>query len=276
MTPPGTTPDSGSPQIKQTLKNMWMAGDFGKVAEMSAKEAERFVSRLNIPKGAKVLDVACGTGNLAIPAARDGAQVTGVDIATNLLEQARSRAAAENLQIKFDEGDAENLPYADNSFDVVMSMFGAIFAPNPEKTAQELVRACKPGGKIAMANWRPEGFVAHTFHVTSKHSPPPPGGVSALLWGDEKMVRERFGSSVSNVEMNRRNVEFRYPFSPKGVVQFFRQYFGPSVSAFARLDAKGQEALAADLEAAWSQFNRSQGDETVVPMDYLEVVATKA
>lgn len=270
------TPDNNSPQLKQNLKNMWMSGDFGKVAAMSAKEAEHFVSRLNIPRGAKVLDVACGTGNLAIPAARTGAQVTGVDIATNLLEQARERAAKENLQIKFDEGDAENLPYADGSFDVVMTMFGAIFAPNPEKTARELVRVCKPGGTIAMANWRPEGLVAHTFHVTSRHSPPPPGGVSPLLWGDENVVRERFGSSVSGIEMTGRSVEFRYPFSPKGVVQFFREYFGPSAAAFARLDAKGQEALAADLEAAWAQFNRLQGDETVVPVDYLEVVATKA
>jgi ubiquinone/menaquinone biosynthesis C-methylase UbiE len=270
-----TAADTGS-QLKQNLKNMWMAGDFGKIAEHSAKEAERFVARLNIVPGSKVLDVACGTGNLAIPAARVGAQVTGLDIAPNLLEQARERAAKEKLQVRFDEGDAEQLPYATEEFDVVMSMFGAMFAPDPDATAREMLRVCCSGGRIAMANWTPDGFVAKMFQVSAKHAPPPAGLASPLLWGNEEVVRERFGVGAEKIDMVTRSVEFRYPFSPKETVQFFRKNFGPTATNFARLEAAGQNALAADLERMWAENNEAEGDETVVPIQYLEVVVTKA
>jgi ubiquinone/menaquinone biosynthesis C-methylase UbiE len=142
--------------LKTRLKSMWMAGDFGQIAKQIQASADQFISRLALKPGDQVLDVACGTGNTAIPAARAGATVTGSDIATNLLEQARARAAAEGLTIKFEEGDAENLPYSDNAFDVVVTMYGAMFAPRPELVAAELVRVCRPGGRIAMANWTPE------------------------------------------------------------------------------------------------------------------------
>src|SRR6266550_7990403 len=149
--------------LKTRLKAMWMTGDFGQIAKHIETGAEDFIARLALKPGVRVLDVACGSGNLAIPAARVGAIVTGVDIATNLLEQARARADSEALPIQFDEGDAENLPYGDAAFDLVVSMFGAMFAPRPELVAAELVRVCRPGGRIAMANWTPAGFVGQMF-----------------------------------------------------------------------------------------------------------------
>jgi SAM-dependent methyltransferase len=272
-----TAADTSSHQLKESLKNSWMAGDFGKIAEHSAREAERFVARLNIVPDSKVLDVACGTGNLAIPAARAGAQVTGLDIAPNLLEQARERAAREKLEVRFDEGDAEQLPYATEEFDLVMSMFGAMFAPDPDAAAREMLRVCCSGGRIAMANWTPDGFVAKMFQVSAKHVAPPVGMAPAVLWGDEEVVRERFGVGAEKIDMVRRSVEFRYPFSPKETVQFFRKNFGPTATNFARLETSGQNALAADLERMWAENNEAEGDdETVVPIQYLEVVVTKA
>jgi SAM-dependent methyltransferase len=168
-----------------------MAGDFGVIARTISADAEAFVVRLDVPAGAKVLDVACGTGNLAIPLARLGAVVTGVDIATNLVEQARARAAEEGVPATFDEGDAEQLPYADASFDVVVTMFGAMFAPRPEVVASELARVLKPGGRLAMANWNPGSFTGKMFRTTSGHVLPPPGIAPPVLWGDEATVRER-------------------------------------------------------------------------------------
>ena len=160
-------------QLKSRMKASWMAGDFGQIASYSAKGSEDFVAHIEIKPGSHVLDVACGTGNSAIPAARAGAVVTGVDIATNLLEQARKRAAAEGVNISFEEGDAEELPYPDQSFDFVTTMFGAMFAPRPERVASELVRVCRPGGLVAMANWTAEGFVGKSFRVTAEMVPPP-------------------------------------------------------------------------------------------------------
>jgi SAM-dependent methyltransferase len=263
-------------ELKQKMRTTWMAGDFGKVAEHSAREAGEFVARLNIPAGAKVLDVACGTGNLSIPAALGGAQVVGADIALNLLEQARERAAAAGVVARFEEGDAEHLSYADGEFDVVMSMFGAIFAPRPELVAAELLRVCRPGGTIAMANWTREGFVGQTFGLTGRYAPPPPGIASPLLWGDEAVVKQRLGSGTSDIRLTRREAVLEYPFPPEGVVAFFREYFGPTSATFARLDASGQAALAADLEKIWRERNQLDGDRTRVSAEYLEVVALRA
>ena len=187
-------PSSGSPgleQVRQGMRAVWMAGDFGKVAEYSVKDAESFVESLELTPGLKVLDVACGTGNTAIPAARKGAQVTGIDIAPNLLSQARDRAGAEGLQITFQEGDAEELPFPDGEFDLVMSMFGAMFAMRPERVASELARVCRRGGKIAMANWTPDGFAGKMFALASRHLPPPPGVPAPVLWGDEATVQHQ-------------------------------------------------------------------------------------
>jgi SAM-dependent methyltransferase len=258
------------------MRDTWMAGDFGKLALLVTRHAEEFVDRLPIRPGMQVLDVACGTGNLAIPAARKGAQVTGVDIATNLLEQARQRASAEGLEVRFDEGDAEDLPYPDGAFDLVMSMFGAMFAPRPERVSAELARVCRPGGTIAMANWTPEGFVGQMFKLTNRYIPPPDGVPPVLLWGDENVVQQRFGLSVSELRTTRRAIDMRYPFPPSQVVQFFRDYFGPTRVAFSRLDPAGQTAYAADLETMWREHNQSRDGQTIVTTEYLEVIARRA
>jgi SAM-dependent methyltransferase len=262
-------------QLKQRMRATWMAGDFGKIAQYAAKGGEEFAARLGIQPGARVLDVACGTGNLTIPAARTGARVTGVDIAPNLLEQARKRAAAEKLDIAFDEGDAEQLPYKDGQFDFVITMFGAMFAPRTELVASELLRVCRAGGTIAMANWTPAGFVGQSFALTTRYAPPPPGVPAPILWGDEATVRNRFSKGTSNITTTKRTIEFSFPFPPAGVVAFFREYLGPTQATFARLDATAQAALAADLEKQWQDNNRASGEETLVSSEYLEVVATR-
>jgi 2-polyprenyl-3-methyl-5-hydroxy-6-metoxy-1,4-benzoquinol methylase len=171
--------------LKAKLKATWISGDFEQIAKSYRPGAAEFVSRLNIKPGERVLDVACGTGNLAVPAAQKGAKVTGVDIAPNLLEQGRKWAKAEGLAIQFDEGDVEDLPYEDGSFDMVIPMFGAMFAPRPETTAAELIQVCRPGGRIAMANWTPTGFIGQMFKTVGKYAPPPAGVPSPVLWGDE-------------------------------------------------------------------------------------------
>ena len=263
-------------QLKQRMRSTWMAGDFGQIARYAAKGAEEFVDRLSISPGLRVLDVACGTGNLAIPAARKHAQVTGVDIAPNLIEQARQRAAVEGLHATFEEGDAEQLPYPDAHFDIVMSMFGAMFAPRPDRVACELARVCRPGGTIAMANWTPEGFVGKTFSLTSRHVAPPEGLPAPVLWGSEKVVKERLAPYASDTRTALRTVTFDYPAPPHQVVAFFRQYFGPTQAAFARLDPAGQAALAIDLETLWNEHNQGQSGRTLVSSEYLEVIATRA
>jgi ubiquinone/menaquinone biosynthesis C-methylase UbiE len=263
-------------QLKSRMKASWMAGDFGQIANHSAKASEDFVARTEIKSGTRVLDVACGTGNSAIPAARAGGVVTGVDIATNLLEQARKRAAAEGLKVSFDEGDAEELPYPEQSFDIVMTMFGAMFAPRPERVAAELLRVCKPGGLVAMANWTAEGFVGKSFRVTAEMLPPPPGIPAPVLWGNEQVVRQRFSNGVSRLTLTRQLVKFDYPFGPKEVVDFFRQYFGPTQVAFSRLDEAGQAELASRLESLWTEHNIATDGTTQVEAEYLDVRAIRA
>jgi ubiquinone/menaquinone biosynthesis C-methylase UbiE len=269
----------GFAELKQRLRASWMAGDFGQIARLNAKGAEDFIARLNLKPGMKVLDVACGTGNQSIPAARTGAQVTGLDIAPNLLEQARERAASENLKIEFTEGDAENLPYPAAQFDVVLSMFGAMFAPRPEVVAAELKRVCRPGGLIAMGNWTPEGFVGQMFQITARHAPPPPGIQPPSLWGVEKVVTERLGAGpgkIARLETTKQELNFDYPFSPAEAVAFFRKYFGPTQTTFARLDEPAQRALAEDLTQHWAKKNIGDADHTVIKAEYLEVHARMA
>ena len=266
----------GYQQLKAKMRGTWMAGDFGRIAQYMTNSAEEFVDRLKLAPGTRVLDVACGTGNAAIPAGRTGASVTGVDIAPNLLDQARERAAADGVEARFEEGDAEALPYPDAGFDVVMSMFGAMFAPRPERVVSELTRVCRSGGVIAMANWTPQGFAGKLFAVTARHVPPPDGIVPPLLWGDEETVRKRFADSTSRVDTVRRRIESEFPFPPHETVQLFRDYFGPTQVAFSRLDPAGQAAFAADLEALWSKHNKAGDGSTRIQNEYLEVTATRA
>lgn len=267
---------SGIDQIKQRMRSAWTAGDFGQIARYSAQCAEEFVERLRLQPGTRVLDVACGTGNLAIPAARKRAQVWGLDIAPNLLEQARQRAAAENLSATFDEGDAEQLPYPDNHFDVVMTMFGAMFAPRPELVAAEFARVCRSGGIIAMANWVPTGLVAEQFALGNRYLPPPEGIPAPVLWGDEQVVRDRLGPYASDIQLMPQTVEFDYPFPPHDVVLFFRQYFGPTQVAFSRLPANAHTAYMVDLENLWTKYNQATDGRTLVRGEFLEVRATRA
>lgn len=264
-------------QIKASMKATWMAGDFGVVAKTIAGAAEAFIQRLGIPAGARVLDVACGTGNTAIPLAKLGAVVTGVDIATNLLEQARIRAAAEGVVASFDEGDAEQLPYDDASFDAVTTMFGAMFAPRPALVASETARVLKPGGKLAMGNWNPAGFTGQMFKVGSKHAPPPPGIVPPVLWGDEATVRERLAPYFVDIRTELISIDFDLPTNPTGAVDFFRKYFGPTQMAFKRLDEAGQAAFAADLVTLWEGANTAPDPESrvLIGNEYLLVTAIR-
>lgn len=261
-------------QLKTKLKENWMAGDFGQIAAHLIPEGEAFMARLALTPGERVLDVACGTGNLSLPAAQAGAIVTGVDIATNSLEQARVRAAEAGLTIQFDEGDAEQLPYENAAFDTVVTMFGAMFAPRPELAAAELLRVCRSGGRIAMANWTPEGFVGGFFKVTGKYLAPP-NFPSPLLWGTEEVIRERFGTEVSDLNLTRRMMTFRFPYPEPDVVEFYRTYFGPTQQAFAALDADGQTALFNDLVKMWQTHNQATDGTTVVQAEYLEIIARR-
>ncbi|MGH9903196.1 MAG: class I SAM-dependent methyltransferase [Pyrinomonadaceae bacterium] len=260
--------------LKSRLKATWMAGDFDKIAQVIEPGAAEFIERLGLAPGTRVLDVACGSGNLSLPAARAGAVVTGLDIAPNLIETARKRARASGLKIKFDEGDAEQLPYQDASFDTVVTMFGAMFAPRPETTARELLRVCRPGGRVAMANWTPAGFIGRMFKTTAAHVPPP-GIPSPLLWGDEAIVRERLRSGVADLQTARRMISFRLPIRPEQTVDYFRAWYGPTLRAFAALDEDGRAALGRDLTRLWSEHNRATDGTTHVEAEYLEVVATR-
>jgi ubiquinone/menaquinone biosynthesis C-methylase UbiE len=270
------TPMPQMEQLKKNMKAAWMAGDFGRIAKFNEAEGVHFVEGLKIKKGSEVLDVACGTGNLAIPAARQGANVTGVDIATNLLEQARVRAANEGLKAEFREGDAEALPFSEGQFDLVVSMFGAMFAPRPALVASELVRVCRADGLVAMANWTPTGFVGKNFAINARYLPPPENLDPPVLWGKEEVVKERFAKVGWTAETIRRQLQFKFPFGAVEVVKLFREYFGPTKVAFSRLDETGQAGLAADLEKLWADHNEGPADETHVKAEYLEVHAHKS
>ena len=261
-------------QLKARLKSTWMTGDYDLFSRFMEKDAELFFRRLAVESGTRLLDVGCGSGQLALIAARAGAKVTGCDIATNWIQSARDRAAAEGLDATFEEGDAEALPYENAQFDVVTSLIGAMFAPRPELVARELTRVCRPGGTIAMANWTPGGFVGQMFKTISKHIAPS-GMPSPVLWGDPDTVRERFREGVGDLEFALRMYHFEYPFPPGVVVDFFRTNYGPMNRAFASLDAKGQEQLRNELVSLWSIHNKSEGNTTLVDGEYLEVIATR-
>ncbi len=261
--------------LKSRLATTWNSGDYGAVASYVQSSAEEFLARFSIEEGMRVLDVACGSGQAALPAARAGAHVTGVDIAPQSLEQARARAKAEGLRIQFDEGDAELLAYEDASFDLVISLIGAMFAPRPERVAAELVRVCRPGGRIVMANWTPEGFIGLFLKSVARHVPPPPLMPSPLKWGEEAVVRERLSDGIADLRLTRRIYPFRYPFDPPAVVEHYLKHYGPTERAYAALDPSGQEALRADLEKLWTTHNRATDATTYVEAEILEVVATR-
>ena len=262
--------------LKARLKATWTDGNYDYFSRFMESSAVEFLDRLPVEVGTSLLDVACGSGQLALIAARRGARVTGVDIADNWILAARGRAAAEGLDARFDEGDAEALPYPDASFDVVASIYGAMFAPRPERVAAELVRVCRPGGIVAMANWTKEGFIGQMFRTFARFIAPP-GMPAPVLWGDEGVVRERFGAAVSDLRLTRVAYRFDYPFAPADVVEFFREYYGPTTRAFAALGEPDRSALRAELVALWTSQNQAkEAGRTVVDAEYLHVVGVRA
>lgn len=274
LTTSPTPPDMRA--LKDRLRATWMAGDYGHFATYLEPGALDFLARLAVAPGTRMLDVACGAGQIAIPAARAGVRVTGLDLAPNLVAQARRRADAEGVDARFDEGDAEALPYDDASFDLVVSLIGAMFAPRPERVAAELLRVCAPGGRLVMANWTPEGHVGQMFRIIGTHVPPSPLMASPVQWGDEATVRERLRDGTADLTLTRRRYPMRYPFAPGEVVEFFRAYYGPTNRAFASLDPAGQAALRGDLERLWSTNNVAGDGSTHVESEYLEVSARRA
>jgi SAM-dependent methyltransferase len=261
--------------LKTRLKAIWESGDYGVFATYLEKGALEFFERLDLPRGIRLLDVGCGAGQLSLPAARQGIQVTGLDLAANLVRQAATRAAGEGLAIPFDEGDAEDLPYPDASFDVVMSLIGSMFAPRPELVASEMLRVCRPGGRIIMGNWTPAGHIGEMFKTIGKHVAPPPNFPSPLLWGDEATCRQRLGAGVQDLKITRHLYPFEYPFAPAQVVDFFIEYYGPTRRAYGSLNATGQAALHEDLTALWTRNNRATDGKTRVLSEYIEVIGTR-
>lgn len=265
-----TTPDA----LTERTRAVWTSGDFARIAVGYAGGAAAFVDRLALVRDEPVLDAACGTGNLAIPAARTGAKVTGVDIAPNLVEAARAASAAAGLSIEFETGDAEALPYADGAFQTVMSMFGVMFAPHPQRAVAELFRVTRPGGRIALANWTPGGFIGSVLRAHTALVPPPPGLPSVLAWGDKDALttlltphRDR----IRSIQLVPRSITLAFPMSPAGTVELFREFYGPSVRTYAALDAAGRAKLSIDLLYLWASHNTSGADDTKVESEYLDV-----
>jgi SAM-dependent methyltransferase len=262
--------------VRTAQQKTWSEGDFAMVANLVSMPSEQLAETLEIIPGERVIDVACGSGNATLAAARRSwGNVVGVDFVPTLLDRGRERAAAERLDVEFVEGDAADLPFADAEFDVVTSVFGAMFAPDQEQAAAELLRVCKPGGRIGMDNWTPDGSVGGMFMTVAKHAPPPPGLNPPLLWGTEDRLRELFGDGISDLHVERRIS--RQPFrSADHYLDFFRTYFGPVKVAFERVGSEGEEALENDLRAYLEGANTAGDRALVLKAEYLEVVAIRA
>jgi ubiquinone/menaquinone biosynthesis C-methylase UbiE len=254
-------------------RSVWTAGDFLPIARSFAAGAEEFIGRLGLGTGESVLDVACGTGNLAIPAARAGARVTGIDIAPNLIAEARLEARTAGLGIAFEVGDAEALPYVDDQFDTTVTMFGAMFAYRPARAATELIRVTRPGGRVAMANWTPEGFIGTMLRAHAAVVPPPAGVPSPLAWGEEDVVRGRLGSGVTSLSCTRRTLELRFPFPPAAVTELFASCYGPTVTTLRAADPDGASRLRDELTRLFQQHNLASDGTTVLAGEYLDVRA---
>jgi ubiquinone/menaquinone biosynthesis C-methylase UbiE len=261
--------------VTQAQQQMWSRGDFAYLAPVIQFVADQLVESVDVLPADRVLDVACGSGNAAIAAARCFAEVTGADFVPELLEHGRRRAAADLVEIEFVEADAQELPFEDGAFDVVLSVFGAMFAPDQERVARELLRVTRPGGKIGMANWMPDGAVGDVFRATARHAPPPPGLTPPFAWGTEERVRELFGESISELRVTPRVSTQRFR-SADHYLTFFRSHFGPTIVAFERVGPDGEAALAADIQAAVERNNRAGERAAVMDAAYLEVVAVRA
>ncbi len=261
--------------ITAAQQKVWSAGDFARVALRLQIVSETLVEAADIIPGERVLDVACGSGNTAIAAARRFTRVTGLDYVPELLEHARERCRAELAEAEFVEGDAQAMPFEDASFDLVTSTYGVMFAPDHQRSADELLRVCRPGGRIALVNWTPEGYIGEMFSIISRHAPPPAGVQPPPLWGTEEHLGKLFGDGVSEIKAARRDYMARYP-SAQFLLDYFRDWYGPTKMAFARLDEAGQAALAEDLMDQARRHNMAGDAAQIAPWNYLEVVATRA
>jgi ubiquinone/menaquinone biosynthesis C-methylase UbiE len=271
-----TTPAVDLEAVKAGQQKMWASGDFHVIAALIQPCAEHLVDAADLVGGSRVLDVATGSGNLAIAAARCATRVTGVDYVPELLERARTRAAAEGFDIGFEEGDAEQLPFEDASFDAVTSIFGVMFAPNQERAAAELTRVARPGGTIALAAWTPEGFIGSMLKTVAKHVPPPAGVASPLRWGSPEVVDELVGGACAEVRHEKRDFIWRFA-SAEDLVETFRRWYGPTLKAFTAVGEEGAPALQADLVELVRKYDRrGDGGAIAVPSEYLVTTAVRA
>ena len=264
--------------LTERTRAMWSAGDYGRIARGYGRGGAEFIGRLGFARGERVLDVACGTGNTALPTARIGASVTGIDISPSIIAQARLRAANEGLGIRFDVGNAEDLPYESGAFRTVVTMFGAMFAARPDRAAAEMLRVTKRGGRIAMANWTPGSFIGQMMRTMAAYAPAPthlPNVSSPLLWGTEEAVSARLGAGVDTLTFTRRLIALEYPMSPEEVVSHFRLWYGPTLHTFARLSDANRQSLRRELEQLWNDHNRAKDGSTRVQSEYLEVFAVR-
>jgi ubiquinone/menaquinone biosynthesis C-methylase UbiE len=266
-------PDLGA--IKSRQQAAWTSGDFAVIGITLQIVGESLCEAVDLRADERVLDVAAGNGNATLAAARRFAKVISTDYVPHLLDKGRERATIEHLQVEFRVADAEALPFDDGSFDVVLSTYGVMFTPNQRRAASELLRVTRPGGRIGLANWTPEGFIGQLFKTIGKHVPPPPGLSSPALWGTETYLVELFGPQAADIRVERKDFNFRYR-SAQHWIELFRVYYGPVLKAFEALAASKQVALTADLTALLDRFNRAGADSLVVPGEYLEVVITKA
>jgi ubiquinone/menaquinone biosynthesis C-methylase UbiE len=268
-----TPPQPDLATLKQRQQGAWSSGDYAVVGTTLQIVGENLCEALDLRAGSKVLDVAAGNGNVTLAAARRWCDVTSTDYVPALLDRGRERAAAERLTVEFREADAEALPFADHSFDVVVSTFGVMFTPDQDRAASELLRVCRSGGKIGLANWTPEGFIGQLFKTLGRHVPPPAGVKSPALWGTRARLDEMFGKAGS-IEAQSRMFAFRYK-SPEHWLDVFKTYYGPMFKAFGALEGEKQKALAADLLALAGEFNRATDGSMTVRSEYLEIVITK-
>ena len=273
-TRPAATPAPDLAAIKQRQQATWASGDFAVVGTTLQIVGESLAEAIDIRTGERVLDVAAGNGNATLAAARRFATETSTDYVPTLLAKGRARAEAEGLAVNFQTADVEDLPFADGAFDVVLSTYGCMFAPDHARTASEMMRVARAGGRIGMANWTPEGFIGRLFKVIGKHMAPPAGLKSPALWGTEAHLHELFGAEARAIQIQRKHFNFRYG-STAHWLQVFRDYYGPTHKAFAALDAAGQQALATDISALLDELNVAGPNSLVVPGEYLEVVITK-
>lgn len=272
---PATNPPSLE-QIKAKMKATWEAGDYARFAYYMEPGARGILAGWGVTPGEYLLDVGCGAGQTAIPAAQAGACVCAIDIASNLIQAGRARAAQVGVDVVFEEGDAESIPYPDASFDQVISLIGAMFAPRPERVASEFARVCKPGARLHMANWTPTSLPGRMFKLAAQWVTPPPGIQRPVLWGDEDTVRERLSTDFTDIELTRRYYPtWKYPFSVTEVVDFFRTHFGPVHSAFSTLDEHDQRLFHQALTETFTAHNVASDGSVELQGEYLDVQAVR-